>query len=156
MGKKSDSRIIILSIHPEYASAILNGEKTVEFRRNGVPEEIDIILLYATSPIQAVVGYCAISDCVVARPSQLWKMYGSSGKISRKAFDDYYEQYRLGKCYIIQNAFKFVHSISLFDAVNLKKPPQSFAYVDSEVFTELEKLSTMRECDNCGCKKFIQ
>ena len=54
-------RVIILSIEPDHAEMILTGEKTIEVRTKvweGWQEAKQPvkILLYATSPIQAVVG----------------------------------------------------------------------------------------------------
>lgn len=54
-------KTIIMAIHPKWAEMILSGEKTIEVRTQvwkGWQEakELVRILLYATSPVQAVVG----------------------------------------------------------------------------------------------------
>ena len=41
-----------------YAHAILSGKKTVEFRRNGVPSNIQKIVIYSTNHDQKLLGYC--------------------------------------------------------------------------------------------------
>lgn len=52
----------LLAIHPEYAQAILAGEKTVEIRR-GVPrwQPGDRLWLYATAPVMEVVGAAVVT-----------------------------------------------------------------------------------------------
>ena len=93
MADRKNKKAIILSVHPKYANAIVDGDKKVEFRRNGVPESISYIVLYATAPVQKIVGYCEISDCVVSTPKQLWKMYNMVGEIKRDDFFEYYKNY---------------------------------------------------------------
>ncbi|WP_237302536.1 ASCH domain-containing protein [Streptomyces sp. S063] len=48
-------RALLLSLHPRFATAILNGEKTVELRRQrvAVPPGTPVII-YATSPTMAL------------------------------------------------------------------------------------------------------
>jgi predicted transcriptional regulator len=138
MVKKQNRNIIVLSIHPQYGNAILQGVKKVEFRRNGVPEEIEGIVLYATTPIQGIIGLIEIADCIVSSPAQLWKMYGSVGVITRKDFNEYYKDYQIGKCYTISNIFPFTDPLNLKKWAGLSKPPQSFAYLSDKQWEELK------------------
>ena len=130
MDKKKNQRIIVVSIHPNYADAIFCGNKTVEFRRNGVPESLDAIVFYATAPVQSVLGYAEVLDCVTASPAQLWRLYGGNGGISRNEFEEYYKEYKLGKCYRLGRTYRFLEPQSLAYCTVLKSPPQSFAYLD--------------------------
>ena len=113
MVKKTNRNVIVLAIHPQFGNAILQGIKRAEFRRNGVPENIQEIVLYGTSPIQGIIGFTEITDCIVASPSQLWKMFGSAGMITRKDFNDYYKNHKTGKCYIISRVFPFQEALDL-------------------------------------------
>lgn len=140
MVKKQNRNIIVLSIHPQYGNAILQGVKKVEFRRNGVPEEIKGIVLYATTPIQGIIALIEITDCIVASPAQLWKMYGSVGMITRKDFNEYYKEYQIGKCYTIGNVFPFNIPLNLKKWAGLSNPPQSFAYMGDANWEELMNL----------------
>src|SRR6266851_9958504 len=54
---------LLISIKPEYASAILEGRKTVELRRK-FPEDVAFgsrLYIYSSSPIQAVVGIASVT-----------------------------------------------------------------------------------------------
>lgn len=59
----SHQRTLLLSLRPRYATAILTGDKTTELRRrpvNALPGTP--IILYASSPIMAVVGTARLAD----------------------------------------------------------------------------------------------
>jgi predicted transcriptional regulator len=150
MVKKANRNIIVLAIHPQYGKAILQGTKRVEFRRNGVPESVSGIVLYATSPVQGILGFVEISDCIIASPSQLWKMFGSSGMIPRKVFLDYYKNYKIGKCYLISRVFSFQESIELKKWTGLSKPPQSFAYLEDEKWLLLKNQYLLEQAGKKG------
>ena len=57
MADQSSGRIILMSIHPEYAEALLDGTKTVELRKSPVAGDISHIVIYATAPVQRVLGW---------------------------------------------------------------------------------------------------
>lgn len=49
-------RTIILAIKPKYANMILNGEKTIEFRRKFPKAPLEKVLIYASAPISKIIG----------------------------------------------------------------------------------------------------
>ena len=100
MDQNKTKLIIILAINPIYARAILSGKKTVEFRRNGVPSNIQKIVIYSTKPDQEILGYCDVKECIVDSPDKLWQNYGNLGFISHEDFTKYYYGYKIGKCYM--------------------------------------------------------
>ena len=122
--------MITLAINPIYAHAILSGKKTVEFRRNGVPSEIQKIVIYSTKPDQKIIGYCDVSKCVVDSPENLWQHFGDLGFISHNDFNNYYKGYEVGKCYILKNPRIFKNPLTLEKCKTLSVAPQSFAYLD--------------------------
>src|SRR5450756_1588152 len=46
----------LLSIRPQYAAAILRGEKRYEFRRTVFSRHVDVVLVYVPSPVRRVVA----------------------------------------------------------------------------------------------------
>jgi predicted transcriptional regulator len=54
-----------MSIHPQYADAILRGDKTVEFRKRGFSHPVSHVLIYATAPRKLVLGYFVV-DAMLA------------------------------------------------------------------------------------------
>lgn len=62
-------RAMLLSVHPRFAAAILEGTKTVEVRRQRVAAPSGTpVLLYATAPTMALVGMALIASVHVAPP----------------------------------------------------------------------------------------
>jgi len=54
---------LVMSIHPKYANAIMQGRKTVEIRRRFSPQNIGAhVLIYSTNPDSAVLGSARISN----------------------------------------------------------------------------------------------
>lgn len=47
----------LFSIRPHFATAILDGSKTVELRTVAPRKTIERIWIYATAPVQQIVGY---------------------------------------------------------------------------------------------------
>jgi predicted transcriptional regulator len=58
MSEESEKRDFLLSIHPTYVEKIVGGMKTVELRRRFAEDVAPgaILLIYSTSPTQALVG----------------------------------------------------------------------------------------------------
>lgn len=129
MDKEKTTDVIALSIKPIYADAILSGEKTVEFRKNGMPENIKIIVLYATKPIQQIVGYFDVQSCEADHPSNLWEKYGDLGHITFEDFQTYYNGKNLGKCFLVEKAYRFKVPVPLTKCKSFSSSPQSFAYL---------------------------
>ena len=129
MDKEKNTYVIALSIKPVYANAILSGKKTVEFRKNGIPTDIKTLVLYATQPEQRVVGYFDVKNCDVDHPSVLWEKYGKYGQITFDNFNSYYKGKILGKCFIVEKAYKFKIPIPLSKCKSFTISPQSFGYL---------------------------
>ena len=90
MASSTDSDVILLSIYPEFAEAILRGEKRIEFRKSRVCASASHVLVYSTSPDMRLVGYFEVKKIHRASPQSLWKRFGKVGTISRDAFFSYY------------------------------------------------------------------
>jgi len=144
MYKSTHKNVVVLAIRPNYAHAIMSGEKKVEFRRNGAPINITHIVFYSTSPDQKIIGYCDVVQCVVTSPQTLWRKYGAQGGISRKDFFTYYEGVTKGKCYILKKPQRFVRPILLKDCWSFSRPPQSFAYLCENEWQRLKRKKTKR------------
>lgn len=131
--------MITLAINPVYAHAILSGEKTVEFRRNGVPSEIQKIVIYSTKPDQKIIGYCDVSMCVVDSPENLWQHFGNLGFISHNDFTNYYKGYEVGKCYMLKIPQILKNPLPLEKCKTFSAAPQSFAYLDKNEWRNLRR-----------------
>jgi predicted transcriptional regulator len=82
----------IISIHSDYANAILAGTKTVELRRRVPDLTIGTRLwIYATQPTGAIVGYVTIEKIIRGAPGTLWKKHRASTGIEYDAFQAYFD-----------------------------------------------------------------
>ena len=149
MAEGKDRRVIILSIYPKYVHAILQGRKLVEFRKNGVPTDIDYILFYSTSPDQAILGYASVKECVIASPAQLWEEFGDMGQIDHEAYKQYFLGYQMGKCYLLGTPCALQNSISISE-IGMPMPPQSFAYIKHSVWSRIRKRKLTNRWQLCA------
>ena len=82
---------VLLSIKPEFAEKIFDGTKRYEFRRSIFKEEnITKVIVYASSPLQQVIGEFEIADIFSLNPKALWKKTKRYSGISEKYFFNYF------------------------------------------------------------------
>ncbi len=76
-------KIILLSIKPKYGYAILEGKKKYELRKcvNVVIEPGDLIIMYFSSPVKAILGYFKAGKVYVTSPQQLRRILAELGNI---------------------------------------------------------------------------
>src|SRR5262249_25091695 len=88
----TDAADVIISIHPNYADAILAGEKTIELRRR-VPKLTNgsRLWIYATQPMGAVVGVVTIQEVSKASPSTIWRKHRSGAGVDHASFKAYFK-----------------------------------------------------------------
>jgi predicted transcriptional regulator len=130
----------VLSIKPEYATKIVDGLKTVELRRRFPYGTVTgaRIYVYATAPLQAVIGFATIREVQRSPVEQIWAAYHHVAYINRKDFDDYYSNVDAGYVLMLQAPVRLKEPIGL-EVLKSKLnfvPPQSFAYAD-EAFHRL-------------------
>lgn len=87
--KAKDPMYVLMSIRPEYAHAIVDGRKRVEFRKGG-NTRIKRIYIYSTAPDQTVLGYADVKAVEVHKKKDAWEKYGDVGCIDKKKFSEYY------------------------------------------------------------------
>lgn len=87
-----DASDALISIHPSYADAILEGTKTIELRRR-VPELANgtRLWIYATRPTAAVVGVATISDVNRAHPRTIWRQHKDGAGVDHASFMEYFQ-----------------------------------------------------------------
>jgi predicted transcriptional regulator len=121
-----------MSIHPQYADAILRGDKTVEFRKRGFSHPVSHVLIYATAPRKLVLGYFVVDAIESGKPETLWRRHGRSGCIRKTDFGEYYRGVAKGVAIRVQDAVRFRAPLQL-SALGVRTAPQSYRYVDFNV-----------------------
>jgi predicted transcriptional regulator len=118
-----------MSIRPQFASAILDGSKTVEFRKRALAEDVRRVVIYTTSPVQAVVGEFTVANQIVASPRALWRRYSSVAGIDRAAFFKYFDGATDAVGIVIDSVVEYETPRLLDDVKPGARPPQSFMYI---------------------------
>ena len=129
MARPQTRRVALLSIHPRFARAILEGSKTVELRRARLPEDVSHIVVYATSPVQRILGWFEVSSVERDRPSKLWRRHGTSTGVSRHEFRAYFAGANEGTAISVGRVVALGKPLQL-DALGHSLPPQSYRYLD--------------------------
>lgn len=120
---------VLLSIKPEYVDKIFSGVKKYEFRRVIFKNpKIDTIIIYATSPVQKVVGEISFKTIICDQVNSLWDTTWEEAGISEEKFFQYFGDRSFGYAIKIEKTKKYQHPLSLQDHFGIV-PPQSFAYV---------------------------
>lgn len=138
---QEQSMNVLLSIKPEFAEKILAGEKGYEFRKTSFrdPGSVDIIYMYASSPVQKIVGSFALNEVIEDSPETLWRLYGSeSGIKQRTRFLNYFSQTETGYAFEIDQPQRLSTPKDPQQCFEDFHPPMSFRYVDDDFQVRLD------------------
>lgn len=145
MADQSPVSVALISIHPRFANAILDGTKLVEFRKIGFRRQLTHILIYATAPIQQVVGYAEVEAIDQRSPDSLWRRYRRVAGIEREAFFRYYRDRETGVALKVRRAKRLIEPLLLDDLHLGATPPQSFLYSTEAALRVVQARATSRD-----------
>ncbi|WPV00575.1 ASCH domain-containing protein [Mucilaginibacter sp. cycad4] len=119
---------VVLSIKPEFAFKIFDGTKQFEFRKAIFKNPtVKNIIVYASSPVQQVIGEFEIEEILKFEKNKLWELTAEASGITEHFFFKYFEEKVDGYAIKIKNTKRYSTPKSLKRDFNLL-PPQSFAY----------------------------
>ena len=119
---------VVLSIKPEFAFKIFEGTKKFEFRKVIFKNEnIKSIIVYASSPVQQVIGEFEIDEVLNHDLGTLWDLTQEHSGISEEFYYQYFANKEQGFAIKIKKPRKYRKPKCLREDFNLL-PPQSFAY----------------------------
>ncbi len=120
---------VLLSIKPEFADVIFNGTKKYEFRRTLFKNrEVKTVVVYASSPVQQVIGEFDIEGILNDDIASLWDKTKDHSGISKSYFLKYFSNKERGYAIRIKQTRRYQQSLSIRDDLNAS-PPQSFMYL---------------------------
>ena len=122
-------RIALMSIRPQFAAAILDGSKRVEFRKRPLATDIGTVVIYATKPVGAVVGEFVVDGQEVGKPEELWARFAEMAGIDREGFFNYYDGSARAVGIVIGRVDRYDQPRPLGDVDPGAPPPQSFKYL---------------------------
>lgn len=145
MAKATHRNVIMISIHPEFASAIFKGEKKVEFRKLNIPRDVEHVVLYVTAPEKKIAGYFSVKDIVEATPAELWRKYQKVSGTTENFFFDYYRQHDTGIGLLVDQVEVLQNPFPLDQNIAGGRPPQSFSYVNDNLWKNLRRRKKQAE-----------
>ncbi|MBJ6367716.1 ASCH domain-containing protein [Snuella sedimenti] len=126
------SKIVVISLKPEFSELIFNGSKKIELRKS-IPQinEEDIVVVYNTMPEKAFVGVCKIKEIITSSPEEIWSNYSQELGIDKERYFDYYLGRKKAIGLKIDSFRKFKEKITLKEIKKIIPeftPPQTFKY----------------------------
>jgi predicted transcriptional regulator len=120
---------VLLSIKPQFAIKIFDGTKKFEFRKSIFKNsDINTVVVYASSPIQKVIGEFTIDKIMEEEPNVLWEMTHKYSGISKEFFDEYFSNRDRAFAIKVKSITRYKAPLDLID-FNLTFAPQSFVYL---------------------------
>lgn len=126
-------RRVLISIKPQFTDMIFRSDKTVELRKKiPVLQAGDELLVYASSPVMAIVGAVEVIDVVQKAPGQLWRLVKTKAGVQRTFYDEYYEGRDTAFGIFLGRTRLFEQAVSLSvlrSAWPQFAPPQNYRYL---------------------------
>ena len=120
---------VLLSIKPEFANKIFEGTKKFEFRRSIFKDRnVRTVIVYASSPVQRVIGEFEISQILTLCKEQLWELTKLHAGIEKEFFDEYFWDKDFANALEIESVSIYPNPLDLLKDFQIKTPPQSFQY----------------------------
>lgn len=132
MADRTPRRVALLSIHPRHAEAILSGRKRVELRRVPVAPDTTHVLVYATAPVKAVLGWFEVEGIDEDTRTSIWNSHRSVSGVSRREFRAYFAGAERAYAIRVGRTHRLRSPVGLESIPGVKRPPQSFQYVDAD------------------------
>ena len=120
---------VLLSIKPEFANKIFDGEKKFEYRR-AIFKRLDVnkVIVYASAPISKVIGEFEIAGIITDEISSLWDKTKEHSGITKDFFFEYFNGREIGHAIAVKKCIKYSDPCCIETTFGIK-PPQSFVYI---------------------------
>ncbi len=131
---------VIVAIRPHYANKIMEGTKRVEFRRLWAARPVSKIVIYATAPVQRIVGIARVKNIHIGSKDKLWDLAKRlGGGLSKRELFTYMAGKDNGVAIELAGVRRVAKGIDIITLFGKKfKPPQSFRYIKEEEYIKLE------------------
>jgi predicted transcriptional regulator len=121
---------VILSIKPEFANKIFEGDKKFEFRRSIFKNKnVSKVIVYASSPISKVIGEFEIGQILHKDLDSLWNETKEFSGISKDYFNEYFIGKENGFALEVKRVKRYKKDLCIKESFG-KVPPQSFTYIE--------------------------
>jgi len=129
------TKILLISVKPRFARALLEGRKTVEVRRRFPDLPVGtVVVIYASSPERAVLGAVRLKYVMRVDPNEVWGLHAGDIEIDEHALIEYLAGATESTLLKVESPEVWARPVSLAtlrDTLGLDAP-QSFRYINSE------------------------
>jgi len=120
---------VLLSIKPEFVEKIFAGTKKYEFRKSLFKKSgIKYVIIYASTPIQRVVGEFEIDEILTDEVEIIWNKTKEYSGITEEFYKSYFHNKKKANAIKIGRINKYEKAKTLSE-YNIRLAPQSFCYV---------------------------
>lgn len=120
---------VLLSIKPQFATKIFDGTKKFEFRKRIFKNSnINTVVVYASSPMQKVIGEFTFDEIIEENPEVLWEKTKKHSGITKDFFDAYFMNRDKAFAIKVKDTLVYKTPLDLID-FDLNFAPQSFVYL---------------------------
>jgi predicted transcriptional regulator len=135
---------VLMSIRPVYVEQVLAGTKTVELRRVRPKISVgQVVLVYASSPVKAIVGWCTVGSIECGAPDLLWPKVRRCAGVTRHEYRDYFEGATVAAGIGLESARRFEKAMTL-QVIQSRWPafrvPQSYRYLSATLSSDGARL----------------
>jgi len=132
-------KYVLLSIKPEYATAISKGLKKIEFRKKIFADTVERAFIYSSFPLKKIIGGFLIQHIERGTPSEIWEKYSEVGGISKEKFDSYYLGHEIAYGIDISSYINYEKPLDPCEFDSTFRAPQSYCYIDNVEFLKYLK-----------------
>lgn len=129
---------MLLPIKPKYASLILAGSKKIELRRSWPTQRVGVLVLYASSPIQKLVGLAYVENVVECDLPALWKLAVENGAgVTYEELKLYLREKRQAFGVMINRVEVAANALNPWEVFENFSPPQSPSFIQPPDFQKI-------------------
>lgn len=131
---------MLLPIKPKYASLILAGTKKVELRRSWPAQRVGVLVLYASSPVQKLVGLAYVEKVVECDLAALWEIAVANGAgVTYEEVKVYLREKRQAFGVMINRVDAAHIAVDPWEVLENFSPPQSPSFIQAADFQKIFK-----------------
>lgn len=125
--------VVLLSVRSPHVDRLLDGTKTIEFRRRrwNVPDGARV-LLYASRDHRAIVGSLTVKKTHVGSRTAIWDAHGDRSGLTRQEYRDYFAGADIAVAIEVQDIARLPEPLDLTE-LRRRSPgflvPQSYRFL---------------------------